>query len=67
MVSANWKGIAELFGVAAIVASLIFVGMQLKQTLEIAVSAAYQSRAGFYDLSFIGVNFLIVLHLSESF
>jgi hypothetical protein len=32
----NWKDIAELFGIAAIVASLIFVGLQMKQTDEIA-------------------------------
>jgi hypothetical protein len=41
----NWKDTAELIGIAAIVASLIFVGLQMKQTQEIALSAAYQSRA----------------------
>jgi hypothetical protein len=40
----NWKDIAELVGIAAIVASLIFVGLQMKQSQEIALSAAYQAR-----------------------
>ena len=34
MTKFNWKDIAELVGVAAIVASLLFVGMQLKQTQQ---------------------------------
>ena len=34
----NWKKIAELAGIAAIVASLIFVGLQMKQEQEIAYS-----------------------------
>ena len=38
MKSTNWKDIAELVGIAAIVASLIFVGVQMKQTQEIALS-----------------------------
>lgn len=42
---ASWKETAELIGVAAIVASLIFVGLQLKQSQAIALSAAYQARA----------------------
>lgn len=42
---ANWKDIAELIGITAIVASLVFVGLQLKQSQEIALSNAYQSRA----------------------
>jgi hypothetical protein len=32
----NWKDIAELLGIAAIVASLVFVGLQLKQEDEVA-------------------------------
>jgi hypothetical protein len=31
MKSTNWKDIAELVGIAAIVASLVFVGMQMRQ------------------------------------
>jgi hypothetical protein len=34
--SANWKGIAELIGIAAIVASLVFVGMQMEQSQKLA-------------------------------
>ena len=37
MASKNWKGIAELIGIAAIVASLLFVGLQLQQDQQIAV------------------------------
>lgn len=45
MKAASWKDIVEFVGIAAIVASLIFVGLQMKQTQEIALSAAYQARA----------------------
>jgi len=41
----HWKDIAELLGITAIVASLIFVGLQLKQSHEIALGAQYQARA----------------------
>jgi hypothetical protein len=41
----NWKTIAEFVGIAAIVASLIFVGLQMKQAQEIAIAAQYQERA----------------------
>jgi hypothetical protein len=41
----NWKDIAELIGIAAIVASLIFVGLQMQQSQEIAMGAQYQERA----------------------
>ena len=44
MKSTNWKDIAELFGIAAIVASLIFVGLQMKQSHEIALAEIYQAR-----------------------
>ena len=40
----NWKEFAELIGIAAIVASLVFVGLQLKQSQEIALAAQYQER-----------------------
>lgn len=36
MKSRDWKEIAELIGIAAIVASLIFVGLQMKQAQDIA-------------------------------
>lgn len=39
------KDIAELVGLAAVVASLAFVGLQLKQSQEIALATQYQARA----------------------
>ena len=39
----DWKGTAELIGIAAIVASLIFVGMQLRQEQAIAIVDTYGS------------------------
>ena len=45
MKSTNWKDNAELIGIAAIVASLIFVGLQMKQSHDIALAAQYQARA----------------------
>ena len=41
----KWKDIAELVGIVAIIASLLFVGLQLKQSHEIALATQYQSRA----------------------
>ena len=35
----------QLVGMAGVIASLIFVGLQLRQTQEIAMSDAYQTRA----------------------
>jgi len=40
-----WKDIAESAGVAAIIGSLIFVGLELRQQQEIALAAQYQERA----------------------
>jgi len=45
MKTTDWKHITELVGITAIVASLIFVGLQLKQSQEIAVGDQYQARA----------------------
>ena len=45
MKNTNWKDIAELVGISAIVASLIFVGLQMKQSQEIALSQAFQLRS----------------------
>ena len=45
MKNTDWKSIAELIGIAAIVASLIFVGLQMKQTHEIALATLYQMRS----------------------
>ncbi len=55
--SLNWKDIAELIGIAAIVASLIFVGLQMRQTQRIALTemdlnimgAEFNSRSAIYD------------------
>ena len=44
MRSVNWKGAAESVGVTAIVASLIFVGLQMRQTQEIALTESGWSR-----------------------
>lgn len=43
MKKADWKDIAELVGIAAIVASLIFVGFQLRQDQQIALAGYGQS------------------------
>jgi hypothetical protein len=45
MKPSSWREVAELIGVAAIVASLLFVGLELRQSREIAISEAYQMRA----------------------
>jgi hypothetical protein len=44
MKSTNWKDVAELVGIAAIVASLVFVGLQVKQSQDIAIAASFQAR-----------------------
>jgi len=43
MKNTSWKDIAELIGIAAIVASLIFVGLQMRQDQEIAIAEVSQS------------------------
>ena len=45
MKKSNWKDIAEMVGLASIVASLLFVGMQMKQSQQIAIAGQYHSRA----------------------
>ena len=44
MKKTDWKSTAELIGIAAIVASLIFVGYQLRQELAIARSDVWSER-----------------------
>ena len=44
MKNTNWKDIAELIGIAAIVASLIFVGFQMRQDKLIAEAQIYAER-----------------------
>jgi hypothetical protein len=46
--STNWKHVAESIGIAAIVASLIFVGMQLRQDRNATLSGSSQSGASSY-------------------
>jgi hypothetical protein len=45
MDSAKLNDWAQVVGIFALVASLVFVGLQMKQTQEIALAAAYQDRA----------------------
>ncbi len=45
MDSAKLNAWMQVIGIFALVASLMFVGLQMKQTHEIALSSAYQSRA----------------------
>jgi hypothetical protein len=57
MNKSNWKDIAELIGIAAIVASLLFVGMELKQNREIAIATAKDSTTeGWRELNFARMN-----------
>ena len=44
MNTTNWKDIAELVGIVAIVASLVFVGLELRQSHQIAIAAEYHER-----------------------
>ena len=40
----EWNEIAELIGIVAIVASLIFVGLQMKQSQDIAIADRFEQR-----------------------
>jgi len=42
----NWRDLTEIIGFVAIVGGLIFVGLQLRQSQEIAIASQYQERAG---------------------
>jgi hypothetical protein len=44
MKKTDWKDIVEIVGIAAIVGSLLFVGLQFKQSHEIALANRYQTR-----------------------
>ena len=39
----NWKDIGELVGITAIVASLIFVGLQMRQDQQIAIAETFST------------------------
>ena len=56
MADRNWKDIAEFVGIAAIVASLVFVGLQMRQSHEIALSEAHQQRAAMTSDAFIALS-----------
>ena len=43
MKSTNWKTVAEFVGISAIIGSLVFVGMQLRQEQTIAIVDTYGS------------------------
>jgi hypothetical protein len=44
----GWKGTAELLGMAALVASLVFVGMELRQSQQVALNEAACTTASWY-------------------
>ena len=46
----SWKDGAELVGIGAIVASLVFVGLELRQSQRIAIAGQYQDRAETYTI-----------------
>lgn len=45
MNNVSWKSILEGVGVAGVIVSLIFVGLQLEQSQDIAIAEQYQMRA----------------------
>ena len=45
MNSDRWKVLMAVLGVASIVASLVFVGLQIRQSTELTEAAQYQARA----------------------
>ena len=45
MESFSWKEIAEFSGTLAIVGSLVFVGLEIQQSREIAIADVYQQQA----------------------
>ena len=73
MKSRNWKDTAELFGIAAIVVSLVFVGFQMRQDQVIArselTSHSFDLMLGFnqslFDESFAGTFAKMLEHPEE--
>jgi len=50
MKSVSWKAMIELIGIAAIVASLIFVGLQLRQEQRVAsIEAGFNLVESYYE------------------
>ena len=67
MKNADWKDTAELIGIAAIVASLIFVGLQMKQSHDIAMAEYGQNQyANYNELDFAIANHADILVKSNS-
>ena len=58
MIKINWRVVAELVGLVAIVGSLLFVGIQLRQEQTIALAEINQSAVE----SYVGVNAFIAEH-----
>ena len=58
MESRNWKGVGDFVGMGAIVASLIFVGVQLKQDREVALAESIQAA----EASFAQTSAMIAEH-----
>ncbi len=58
----SWKDVAELIGISAIVASLVFVGLELRQTQTALMASTFQARSfdamnaqrGLADSEYIG-------------
>ena len=44
-VAISFTGVANFLGVVGVIGSLIFVGLELRQTQQIAIAAQVQSRA----------------------
>ena len=57
----NWKDVSELLGMAAIISSLVFVGVELRQSQQIAIAGQYQQRAE----SFVGQLYARLPYSSE--
>ena len=43
MKTMNWKGLVEGVGISALIASLVFVGLQVRQSQEIAIAETFLS------------------------
>ena len=65
----DWKGIAEIVGIGAIVASLVFVGLQLQQSQTIAFSERQQEQSereiAIHDFIANNVNLIIKLNSGD--
>lgn len=64
MPNPSWKDITETVGIVAIVASLIFVGLEMRQTRSIALAATYQART---DSEMFFQSIAMQPHIQEAF